>query len=887
MNVLTPERWKQLDTIFARALEYAPDERTAFLRHACGHDPVLYEEVLALLCRAEEAEQALGESATLFAAPLLSSLDLDEETEALRPVGPYRLLQRIGQGGMGDVYLAERTEGGFDQRVAVKLIRRGMDTDEMLRRFRYERRILAALHHPHIARLYDGGATDDGLPYLVMEYVAGQPLTRYCDAHACGVDARLALFQTVCAAVRYAHEHLVVHRDLKPSNILVTDDGEVKLLDFGIARLLDDDSADVLTRTGRGVLTPAYAAPEQVRGEPISTASDVYALGVLLYELLTGTRPAPASAAPVEQEPERPSLAAARATVTVAAARDTRPDRLCRRLRGDLDVIALTALRHDPARRYSSAGSLLADIERHLAGRPISARPDTWRYRARTFIRRNRTAVAVAAAALFLLISSGAFYGVLITAERDRARLEAAKATQVAAFLESLFAASDPFAPTSARLDTLRVGEFARLGAGRVQRDLADQPLVQAQMLSVVGRVHAKLGLREEARPLLAEALRLRRLLAPETQEEIAQSLSDYALLLYDDGAYDEADSLFNEVLVLRRALHGDNHEEVAAALGNLALTRHARGALDEAEAMHREALGIREKIFPAIHPEIATGLSTLATTLIGKGAYAEADSLLRASLAVRRAHYGEGHPAVAVGLNNLAVLLRDTGAYDEAEPLIREALAINRKALGNDHPNIADNLNLLGSILRNQGDYNAAEPVFSESLALRRKLHGNVHPAVSISLDTYAALLKAQQRYDEAEAAQREAVAIARQVFGDEHFAVAITTGKLAGIVHAKEGAAQALPLYRESAALMAAVLQADNPSLLMSRVSLAVCLRDLARYGDAERLLLESYETLRQTQGLESRFTQQALRSLAGLYETWGKPAQAAAYKALLAET
>ncbi|NBC17317.1 MAG: protein kinase, partial [Bacteroidetes bacterium] len=474
MNGFSQERWEQIDRLFAEALERPPDERTAFLRARCGNDVALYREVVTLLKSDAEAESVLGESVTAFAAPLLPALEADL-ADGFAPgerVGPYRLQHEIGRGGMGAVYLAERVDGQFDRRVALKVIKRGMDTDEILHRFRFERQILARLEHPHIARLYDAGVTDDGRPYLAMEYVDGQPLHRYCDGRTLPVDERLRLFQTVCAAVQFAHQNLVIHRDLKPSNILVTEGGAVKLLDFGIAKLLSDEATGApLTRTGVRVLTPEYAAPEQRTDSVVTTAADVYALGVVLYELLTGRRPLAPDALP-DTAPEPPSTAVTKPTErshadgttttltpeTVSTARQTSAERLRRRLRGDLDVIVLKALRPEPERRYASAEAFLEDIKRHLDGLPVQARPDTLGYRLRKFVQRHTAGVAAAAAVLALILAFSVLHTTRVTQERNLARQERDKAAEVAAFLEGLFDASDPFAPE--RLDTMQVRTF-------------------------------------------------------------------------------------------------------------------------------------------------------------------------------------------------------------------------------------------------------------------------------------------------------------------------------------------------------------------------------------------------------------------------------------------
>ncbi|HEX7071223.1 MAG TPA: protein kinase, partial [Rhodothermales bacterium] len=626
MKNLTVERWREIDQLLAEALEREPEERLEWVRVACGEDTALGEAVIRLLRFDEAAERHLGENVTDFAQPLLPELrdQLAAAEEDLAPgtrVGRYRIIERIGRGGMGTVYLAERADD-YRQRVALKLVKRGMDTDEILSRFRHERQILARLDHPNIARLLDGGAAEDGRPYLVVAYVEGEPIDAYCDARRLSVDERLGLFEHVCEAVRYAHASLVVHRDLKPSNILVTESGEVKLLDFGIAKLLedDDDASAPLTRTGMHRLTPAYAAPEQIRGEPVTTAADVYALGVLLHELLVGRRP---SATPTRGDAiatirtDRPSgTALTRGLETadlqrILGARSTTLARLRRHLSGDLDTILLTALHSEPERRYSSAEALLEDVRRHRAHLPIRARRDSLSYRAQAFVRRHRFGVSVGAGALVLLLG----FAVAMTLqqratarERDRARIEAAKATQVAGFLEELFGTADPFADE--RLDTLRVRDILARGAERVRSDLADQPQVRAQLLHVIGRVYYAIGYFDEAATNLRESVSLREQHVGVASLETAASLFDLATVRSDQGEVAEAVSLARRALAIREALLPPDHADVAASRTQLASDLAAEGAFDEAERHFEAAMATLRAPDEPDRPTLASALS-------------------------------------------------------------------------------------------------------------------------------------------------------------------------------------------------------------------------------------------------------------------------------------
>lgn len=720
LAVMDSSRWNKVQALFEAALERQPAEREAFLREASAGDSTLCEEVKALL-EADAAPHSLLDGFAGDAINLPEVLSLEGKL-----IGVYRIVRQIGVGGMGNVYLAERADGQFEQKVALKLIKLGLGSEEILKRFQSERQILARLQHPNIARLFDGGLTADGRPFFTMEFVEGKPVDQYCDQHQLSVDERLELFQTVCAAVQYAHRNLVVHRDLKPSNILVTEDGAVKLLDFGIAKLLgagdEAQSLATLTQMGQRVMTPEYASPEQVRGEPITTASDVYSLGVILYELLSGHRPyqlTDRSPAEVEKaisttEPKKPSTVASHTEAGIAATpeiislvRSTQPEKLRRQLAGDLDNICLMALRKEPERRYHSVEQFLQDLTRHLQGLPVAARPSTVGYRAQKFVQRHKLGVAMTAALVFLISGLIGFYTWRLANERDRAQLEAQKAAQVSAFLVDLFKVSDP---SEARGRTITARELLDRGAQRLANELADQPEVQAQMMEVTGTVYQSLAQLDSASALLEKSLVIRRKLPGNVQADIARTLWVLGKVKVEQGDYNAADSLQRLALDMRRNLFGNQHEEVAQSLSSLGKIMYQKGEYAPAETLHREALAIRRALFGEVHPGVALNLDDLGWLMYERGKYDAADSLHRQALAIRQKLFGAENLEVAESLNNLGGALYAKGDYENAEPLIREGLAIRRKLLGDDHPQTTFNLTNLAVLLEAKHAYDEAE---------------------------------------------------------------------------------------------------------------------------------------------------------------------------------
>lgn len=886
---MNSERWNRVQALFEQALELDSYERGAFLKHACGEDLELYQEVLSLL-EADIKPHSLLDGLAIEAIDLPKELAIEGKR-----VGPYRIVHQIGSGGMGAVFLAERVEGEFEQRVAIKLIKRGMGFEDILKRFRSERQILAGLQHPNIARLLDGGLTEDGLPYFTMEYVEGEPITEYCDKHKLTVELRLKLFQTVCSAVQYAHRNLVVHRDLKPSNILVAEDGTVKLLDFGIAKMLAPESGEghpqfpTLTRTGARVLTPEYASPEQLRGDSVTTAADIYSLGVVLYELLTGQRPyqlTTRSPADVERavlttEPKKPSTVVTQKRVStettdhvptseeICAARSTLPERLRKRLRGDLDNICLMALRKEPERRYSSVEQFLEDIKHHLQGLPVKARSATLAYRAQKFVKRHRTGVLMAAAVFLLTSGLVGFYTVQLKQERDRARLEAEKAEQVSEFLTSLFEVSDP---GQSKGEIITARELLKEGAARVEKELAQQPEIQATMLQVMGNVYMSLGLYDSAASLLNKSLNVRKQLFGPEHLEVAKSLNSLGEFMRATGNYAASDSLLRRALHIQRKFLDKSHPDVAATLNNLAWLLNDVGDYTAAEEMYRQAIDIWHEHFGDDHVPAAIAMNNLALLYHEKGEYEKAERLFRKALTTQRRLLGDVHPEVATTTYNLAQLLRDRGNHRQAEAMYREVLALDRKLFGDEHPTVAYSLTSLGQVQQSQGDYNEAEALLREALAIREKTLGHENLQVLYSLNNLGTVLYDKGDFEAAAKLHREALQIGERLFGGEHPEVVRSQYHLARVLHARGDHDRAEVLYRQALAMREKLLGEDHPYVAHCLGALGRLLRDRKQYGTADSLFRKALTIYRKKYDRDHRSVAACLRDLASVLQAKG---------------
>jgi serine/threonine protein kinase/Tfp pilus assembly protein PilF len=864
----------------ARSLE--PRARDEYVRRACGADETLLSRVMLALGETSSQgfwdEVAAGES------------DLREWSTSLEGerIGAYVLTRKLGSGGMGDVYLAERADNEYQQRVAIKLVRSGVFSRQVQGRLRMERQILATLQHPNIARLLDGGRTPDGTPYLVMEHIEGEPIDAYCDRLGLSIEERLKLVRTVCSAVHYAHQNLIVHRDLKPNNILITREGVPKLLDFGIAKLLDTRQTAqtlALTHYEYRVMTPAHASPEQVRGDVITTASDIYVLGVLLYELLTGRRPFQLIGASLidverivcEQEPLAPS-AMVRETLEsspelaadIAARRATTPARLAKQLRGDLDSIVQMAMRKDPDRRYSSAEQLAADLERHLGGKPVLATRDTWIYRTRKFVTRHAIAVTASAAAVAALATFATITFVQaqrIAFERDVAQAERTRAEQVSSFLVELFELSDP---SHSRGNQVTARELLDIGARRVSLGLKDQPETRATLLRTIGTVYQSLGLYADSTQLLEEALQSRVRIHGPRHKEVAATLAALGKAYCEQGDLDRCEARLDEALGMQRELLGEGAIEMAPTLMLQARLAQLRGDLDTAERHYEASLDLYRRHGRERTPDAASVMDELGGLYSYKGEYSRAETLYRAALDIDRQALGNDHPYVGMHVQNLAVALHLAGKLQEAEPLYAESLQILEKVLGERHPQTLDAAANYGRFLHRRGDLKRAGQVLERVVKLDRQARGERHAYVAHDLVSLGLLRLDLLRASEAERDFRAALDIYAETLPAEHpFVASALTGL--GRAQLEQGRlSEAEQTLRRAIDMASQLLPGDSPQLASARASLGRVLLAQRQTLEAAPLLRESYPVLVKAHGRDALITRRAREALKLLGES-----------------
>ena len=870
-----PAAASALSRLLDEALDLPPDER---IRWVDTIDPAfegLKPRLRALLERAAEVESR----DFLNTLPPLGDADpagaARNEAAGVR-VGPYRLEKQIGSGGMGTVWLATRADGLFERSIALKLPHRGMFGADLAERMARERSILAGLDHPNIARLYDAGLTDDGQPYLALEYVEGLPIDEYCRRNQCDMGERLRLFLQVANAVASAHARLVVHRDLKPANILVTADGNVRLLDFGIAKLLDTPSQggeSLLTQMSGNALTPDYASPEQILGEPVTIVSDVYSLGVVFYELLTGERPyrlrrdtrGALEEAILQTEPRRPSEVA-----SVQA----------RELRGDLDTIVLKALRKPPAERYATVNAFADDIQRHRDGRTVLARPDTAWYRASRFVRRNRIAVAAAATVALALIGGAVVATIGLVQARaaeQRALAQAETARQVSGLLVDLFKVSDP---GEARGNTITAREILDKAAVRIEGELAAAPSIRATMMGTIAEVYGKLGLYSAGLPLAAKALNERRASSPGTAE-LADSLDRVGELQTLSSEPAKAAPLHLEALALRRSLANPDDAAIAATLQRLGEARYVEHKYDLALEYVYQAQRVLDQMPQSRLKQLGEVTKYIANLLHEQGKVRDAIPVYRDALNQLRTALGADHPSVAAVLGDLAIALKDTQQYPEAERAYLESLAILRKTLGEHHPDVANSLSNLSVMNMDTGNFESALANSEAATNIYREALGDEHRQTNIARLNAARAHVQLGHFETAESEIRTILAIRRRTLGNDDMSIGLTCDALADVLNKEQRFREAEPLAREAQQNIDKTFGPQHWRSAAFGRTLGVALAGQHRYAEAELVLVRSYEVMVIARGKSNRTTLLSLTRLVELYEAWGKPEQAAQWK------
>jgi eukaryotic-like serine/threonine-protein kinase len=886
---MTENTWQELQALFHRALERPPEERRQFVaEHASSQQ--MRDEVFALL----DAEE---QPASVVDRPYQSTAE-DRSLEG-SIVGAYRLVRQIGSGGMGSVFLAERADGTFERQVALKVVKKGMDTAAVNDRFQRERQILAQLDHPNIATVLDGGVTDDGRPYFVMEYVDGVPITDYCDAQKLSISERLQIFGTVCSAVEYAHKNLVVHRDLKPSNILVTATGEVRLLDFGIAKLLAEESDLALTQTGALLATPAYAAPEQLLGDTITTMTDVYALGVLLYELLAGRRPFEVKRTAAEfkelvlsGEPIRPSTAVTdvpgafadqdkqTAIRSIADARSAQTNRLKTLLRGDLDTICLTALMREPALRYQSVSLLAGDLTRHLQGLPIVARRQSMGYRMRKFYGRHKLGLVASFVSILVFAGIITYSTIQVAAERDIALLEQAKTEEVAEFVTSLFRAADP---AQAKGADVTAREILDAGRQKITTEMSTQPELQATMQRVLGEVYYELGLQQAAGDLLQQALSTQRQTYGEYHLETADSYISLGMQQQTIGNMQAARSAFEKGLSIRQALLGGDHVDIVEGISAQAFLEETEGNFDAAEKFHQQALAMAQRLAAGNEDlNVAHQFAKLASLYRLQDRNDEAEPLLRSALAMQDRLFGGAHPESDETKRQLAELLTAESQFDEAESLFQELIQSRTEMLGPDHYETGAAWNSYGHLLSARGDTAGAIDAYNKMLDITRRAYGDTHPALAAGYNNIAIM---RRNLGDFEGALKD-----YYLCIDMQNAVA-TPSDHPNRAYPLAGIARVLLLQRQFAAaeekllaadqLRAAVMEPTHILRVELKTDLGAVYTELGRYTEASAQLLEAYPLLTENVGKEHPTTQLAAARIVRLYEKSGQPEKAEPYR------
>lgn len=855
--------WKSVKDIFNNAISLDKDKREEYLDEACGNNDILKNEVKSLIISFERSGEFLNNPDK----DLQLSLSPEEDLYLNKNIGPYNIVSVIAEGGMGRVYLGVRSDKEFSQKVAVKVIKYNNRSDYLLQRFQNERQTLANLNHPYIANLLDGGTTADGVPYLVMEYIDGIPLTDYCNTKSLSVEDRLLLFQKICSAVNYAHKNLVVHRDLKPSNILITQDGNPKLLDFGIAKILKDENStgpaeDTVTQIWN--LTPDYASPEQIKGEKITTATDIYSLGVLLYKLLTDRHPytiksyLPAEVTRIvcETEPEKPSSIVRsaeqpgsppgegnKASEVTDGTNKNEKGKLSKKLAGDLDNIILKAIRKEPDRRYSSIEQFSEDIRRYLSGLPVIARNDTLTYRTSKFVRRHKYGVAAFVTITLLVIAGIAgisWQARIASIQRDKARIETAKVEKINSFLQQMLSSADP--DNSGK--NVKVVDVLKTAEKKIDNDLKMQPEIRSSVRTTIGITLQNLGL------------------------------------------YDDAIIQLKKALNTRDSLYGENNTETAASMENLALALDYKGDYSNAETYYKKSVKIYKELDSVSNPSYAQALNDFGTLYMDLGDYPKAMKNYRTALDVYRKTLGPENSQVASVLNNIALTSDYKGDLNTAEEYYKKALAMDTKILGKNSYELSHMINNLAFILQERGKYNEAISYFKRSLQIRVRILGINHPQCILALYNLGCMYYYVNNFNKSLSLLDSAIALWGKTLPPDHPLFGGAYYWKGKILNSKNQPREAIVFLRKS--LKIRERKGDNNKYYTARTEceLGRSYMLIGKYKQAESVILKNLKILKGQGGNNTDQVHEVDKILVSLYSKAHRPKEAEKYKTILAK-
>jgi len=890
--------WKKIEAILDRVLELPADRRSLFVRQACKGDEDLIKEVESILQAIEESEQAhflqhAWEDNKDLLNDFSGSLDSSHDEESIigMRVGPFKITELAGSGGMATVYRGERVDGQFHQSVAIKIIKQGIYSQKTALRFKDEQEILAGLHHPHIAQLYDGGLTSNDIPYLIMEYVDGIPIDRYAEKYKLTITQRLDLFEKVCEAVQYAHNNLVVHRDLKSQNILVNANGDVKILDFGVAKLMKPttEAAAHPSSHEEHFWTPQYAAPELVKNNSISTAGDIYALGVLLYKLMSGAFPFEMMGKSysemrqliLNEIPEKPSKALGQLVnkQEIASNRQVTVSRLQKKLKGDLDCIIGKAIRKDPELRFESVRHFIEEIQRYREDLPLLARKGNAGYKLEKFLHRNAVPVASFFVTLIILATTITYYTIRLTKQRNKALSESHKAHLVTDFMVDIFKDADPYHQKNRDI-TAR--EILDKGTQKIRKEIKGEPEIKATLLSNIGSIYEDLGLYKKAGPLLHEALSIRQKLYNQDNYDLANSLHMWADYNEMRGYFKKAKKYFKESGSMFIRLQNDT--SYAASVEELGWVNYLTGDYNLADSLVRASLDIYRKAYGNQNKKEARGDQYLAWISNAKGNYGKADSLFRSALALRQIRYQGDHPLKAQTLQSLGRTLYNEQQYDSAGAYIKQALAMQHRLFGDKHPDIAVSLNILGLIKQKQHQYELSGKYLSQSYKMIEKFKGKNDPTVVKYLGNLATTYFYDHNYSRAADIFKKVLIKNKVLLGTDHPEIATDYNNLGMCLWRGGRKDAALSNFKKSVAVAQKALPAINPHLIYFRKNMADLSQEMGNNEMAARERLQNFTSLRDHLGIKNKRTQQVLQRVIALYEDWDKPEKVTHYQALL---